>query len=78
MLPTSIDSFPHLIKKHRSQLGFVTYFLTYPRTYIHTLIKPSKLQFYTCYKKLGKLQFGHNNDKSAAIYADRKTTLDLL
>ena len=31
MLPTSTDSFPHLIKKRRSQLGFVTYLLTYSR-----------------------------------------------
>jgi hypothetical protein len=25
------DSFPHLIQKRRSQLGFVTYLLNYPR-----------------------------------------------
>ena len=30
MLLSSGDSFPHLIKKRRSQLGFVTYLLNYP------------------------------------------------
>ena len=34
MLLSSGDNFPHLIKKRRSQLGFVTYLLNYPRTYI--------------------------------------------
>jgi len=32
VLPTSTDSFPHLIQKRKSQLGFATYLLTYPRT----------------------------------------------
>ena len=32
MLLSSGDSFPHLIKKRRPQLGFVTYLLNYPRT----------------------------------------------
>ena len=31
MLLSSGDNFPHLIKKRRSQLGFVTYLLNYPR-----------------------------------------------
>ena len=31
MLLSSGDSFPHLIQKCRSQLGFVTYLLNYPR-----------------------------------------------
>jgi len=34
VLPTSGDSFPHLIQKRRSQLGFVTYLLTYLRNKI--------------------------------------------
>jgi len=33
VLPSSCDSFPHLIKKRGSQLGFVTHLLTYLRTY---------------------------------------------
>jgi len=33
VLPSSGDSFPHLIKKRGSQLGFLTYLLTYLRTY---------------------------------------------
>jgi hypothetical protein len=32
MLLSSGDSFPHLIKKSMSKLGFVTYLLNYPRT----------------------------------------------
>ena len=32
MLPSNGDSFPHLIQKRRSQLGFVTHLLTYLRT----------------------------------------------
>ena len=31
MLLSSGDNFPHLIQKRRSQLGFVTYLLNYPR-----------------------------------------------
>jgi len=31
MLLSSSDNFPHLIQKRRSQLGFVTYLLNYPR-----------------------------------------------
>jgi len=31
VLLSSGDNFPHLIKKRRSQLGFVTYLLNYPR-----------------------------------------------
>jgi len=31
VLLSSGDNFPHLIQKHRSQLGFVTYLLNYPR-----------------------------------------------
>jgi len=31
VLLSSGDSFQHLIQKHRSQLGFVTYLLNYPR-----------------------------------------------
>jgi len=31
VLPSSGDSFPHLIKKRESQLGFVTKLLTYLR-----------------------------------------------
>ena len=41
MLLSSGDNFPHLIQKHRSQLGFVTYLLNYPRMY-----KPSFAQTY--------------------------------
>jgi len=37
MLLSSGDNFPHLIQKRRSQLGFVTYLLNYPRT-IHSPI----------------------------------------
>ena len=37
MLLSSGDSFPHLIKKRRSQLGFVTYLLNYPRTFTFVL-----------------------------------------
>jgi hypothetical protein len=33
VLLSSGDSFPHLIQKPRSQLGFVTYLLNYPRIY---------------------------------------------
>src|SRR5215813_13608259 len=37
VLLSSGDSFPHLIKKRRSQLGFVTYLLNYPRkTYLNS------------------------------------------
>jgi len=32
VLPSSGDSFPHLIQKRGSQLGFVTHLLTYLRT----------------------------------------------
>jgi hypothetical protein len=32
VLLCSGDSFPHLIQKRRSKLGFVTYLLNYPRT----------------------------------------------
>jgi hypothetical protein len=32
MLLSSGDTFPHLIQKRRSQLGFVTYLLNCPRT----------------------------------------------
>jgi len=32
VLLSSGDNFPHLIQKRRSQLGFVTYLLNYPRT----------------------------------------------
>jgi len=32
VLLSSGDNFPHLIKKRRSQLGFVTYLLNYPRS----------------------------------------------
>jgi len=31
VLLSSGDNFPHLIQKRRSQLGFVTYILNYPR-----------------------------------------------
>jgi len=34
VLLSSGDSFPHLIQKRRSQLGFVTYLLNYLRIYI--------------------------------------------
>jgi hypothetical protein len=38
VLPSSGDSFPHLIQKRRSQLGFVTYLLNYLRRLkIHSL-----------------------------------------
>jgi len=33
VLLSSSDNFPHLIQKRRSQLGFVTYLLNYPRNY---------------------------------------------
>ena len=33
MLLSSGDNFPHLFQKRRSQLGFVTYLLNYPRTF---------------------------------------------
>jgi len=32
VLLSSGDNFAHLIQKRRSQLGFVTYLLNYPRT----------------------------------------------
>jgi len=32
VLPSRGDSFPHLIKKRGSQLGFVTHLLTYLRS----------------------------------------------
>jgi len=35
VLPSSGDSFPHLIQKRRWQLGFVTYLLTYLRISRH-------------------------------------------
>jgi hypothetical protein len=35
VLLTSGDSFPHLIQKRRSQLGFVAYLLNYPRRTPH-------------------------------------------
>ena len=35
MLLSSGDNFPHLIQKRRSQLGFVTYLLSYPRNLGH-------------------------------------------
>ena len=31
-MPSSSDSFPHLIQKRMLQLGFVTHLLTYPRS----------------------------------------------
>jgi hypothetical protein len=37
VLLSSGDSFPHLIQKRRSQLGFVTYLLNCPRT-MHRLV----------------------------------------
>jgi len=33
VLLSSSDYFPHLIQKRRSQLGFVTYLLNYPRSF---------------------------------------------
>jgi hypothetical protein len=38
VLLSSGDSFPHLIKKRRSQLGFVTYLLNYPRSFFFNII----------------------------------------
>jgi hypothetical protein len=35
VLLSSGDSFPHLIQKPSSQLGFVTYLLNRPRTMMH-------------------------------------------
>jgi len=43
VLLSSGDNFLHLIQKRRSQLGFVTYLLNYPRISGITLIL--KLQF---------------------------------
>jgi hypothetical protein len=37
LLPSSGDSFLHLIKKRRSHLGFVTYLLTYLRIWMNIL-----------------------------------------
>jgi len=34
VLLSSGDNFPHLIQKRRSQLGFVTYLLNYPRIFM--------------------------------------------
>jgi hypothetical protein len=39
VLLSSGDSFPHLIQKRRSQLGFVTYLLNRPRTKLKTATK---------------------------------------
>ena len=44
MLPSSGDSFPHLIKKRRLQLGFVTYLLNYLR--IIKFIQPNHSNVY--------------------------------
>ena len=38
---SSGDSFPHLIQKRRSQLGFVTYLLNYPRSKQLTMFQSS-------------------------------------
>jgi len=38
VLLSSGDNFPHLIQKRRSQHGFVTYLLNYPRTRKKTYI----------------------------------------
>ena len=38
MLLSSGDNFPHLIQKRRSQLGFVTYLLNFPRIFRYTKI----------------------------------------
>ena len=38
MLLSSGDNFPHLIQKRRSQLGFVTYLLNYPRSNFRPII----------------------------------------
>jgi len=38
VLPSSGDSFPHLIQKRGSQLGFVTHFLTYLRMYVRMYV----------------------------------------
>ena len=37
MLLSSGDNFPHLIQKRRSQLGFVTYLLNYPRIFYNRI-----------------------------------------
>jgi len=44
VLPSSGDSFPHLIKKRESQLGFVTNLLTYLRinTYVSLMFELKK------------------------------------
>ena len=49
MLLSSGDNFPHLIKKRRSQLGFVTYLLNYPRIYrINQLFFPTETSYALC------------------------------
>jgi hypothetical protein len=45
VLLSSGQSFPHLIQKRRSQLGFVAYLLNYPRTC------PSAYPYYNCCTK---------------------------
>jgi hypothetical protein len=42
VLLSSGDSFPHLIQKPRSQLGFVTYLLNYLRSKTLTLFSSMK------------------------------------
>jgi len=42
VLPSSGESFPHLIHKHRSQLGFVTHLLTFLRTYVSLMYELKK------------------------------------
>jgi hypothetical protein len=41
-LLSSGDSFPHLIQKRRSQLGFITYLLNYPRIILEYATKPQR------------------------------------
>jgi len=47
VLLSSGDNFPHLIQKRRSQLGFVTYLLNYPRTMLYAFcwVIPRRLNF---------------------------------
>jgi hypothetical protein len=57
VLLSSGDSFPHLIQKPSSQLGFVTYLLNYLRTYSYCIDQMQLARYlHTCiYVKLMSL-----------------------
>jgi hypothetical protein len=54
VLLSSGDSFPHLIQKRRSQLGFVTYLLNYLRIKTETKRKRHGEMFVFAFKKASK------------------------